>query len=82
MHFSRVQRDVLAHRSASAVLIREAEEITLMAVTLLAAAVALDLIQNFRNFFGHLIRLACLASEHLGRQGRDLQSRELLLRGT
>ena len=82
MHFSRVQRDVLAHRSAGAVLICEAKEVTLMAIALFATAVALDLIQYFRNLFGYLIRFACLACEHLGRQGWNLQSRYLLLRGT
>src|SRR5262245_19669961 len=82
MHFSRVQRDVLAHRSAGAMLIREAKEITLMAVAFLAAAVALHLIQDFRNFFGYLIGLSRLAREHFGRQRWNLQRRELLLRGT
>jgi hypothetical protein len=72
MHFSRVQRDVLAHRSAGAVLIGEAKEITLMAVALLAAAVALHLIQDFWNLSGDLIGLSGLAREHFGRQCRNL----------
>jgi hypothetical protein len=79
MHFSRVQRDVLTHRSAGAVLIYEAKEIALMSVAFLAAAVALHLMQDFWNFFGYLVGLSRFAREHFWRQGRNLQSRELLL---
>ena len=82
MHFSRVQRDVLAHRSAGAVLIGKAKEIALMSVAFLAAAVTLHLIQDFWNLFGYLIGISRLARKHLGRQGWNLQRRKLLLRGT
>ena len=55
MQFSRLQRDVLAHRSASGVAIFEAEEIVLVAVVLHAAAEARHLLKNFRNVFGDLV---------------------------
>ena len=79
MHFSRVQRDILTHRSACPVLIYEAKEIALMSVAFLAAAVTLHLMQDIWNFFGYLISLSRFAREHFWRLGRNLQSRKLLL---
>jgi hypothetical protein len=56
MHFSRFQRDILAHRSTGAVLILEAEEIVLVTKAGHTTAKARQLLQNLRDVFRYLVR--------------------------
>jgi hypothetical protein len=74
VHFSRVQRDVLTHRSTRAVLIRKAEVIAFVTRIFFAPAIALDLLQNFRYVLGNLIGFSRDSGKH-GRRQRLNQDR-------
>ncbi len=68
MKLSRVQRDVLTHGSAKAVIVREAVQITLMTRGPLASAITLNLLQDFGNIPSRLIRFSCSSGEHRWRK--------------
>ena len=68
VQLSRIQRDILAHRSTRAVPIGETVQIVLVTVRQFAPAIALQLLQNLRNIQRGLVRLPCFADKHRGGQ--------------
>ena len=81
VHVTRVQRDVLAHRSGNAVLVGEAEQIAAGAGALHTSAITRNLVEDFRNIARRLIRVTGSAGEQIGGEcrysGRRLACRNI-----
>jgi hypothetical protein len=78
VQLSRVQRDVLTHRSTRAVAVGEAEQVIFVTGGQFTSAVALHLLQDFGYVHRGLIGFSGSPEEHRRRQSRQLQRRRHL----